>query len=75
MANNDKLEMTGTVTKVLRGTTYEVTLDDVNKVIVCKISGKLRVNNISILQNDRVTVQISPYDLTKGIITWRGKKK
>ena len=73
MASNDKLELPGVVTKILKGASFEVTLDDNNMVVVCKLGGKLRMNNIRVLLNDKVTVQISPYDLTKGIIVWRSK--
>lgn len=73
MANNDKIEMEGTVTKVLKGTNFEVVLDDNNMTLTCSMSGKLRINKIRIIQGDKVTVAISPYDLQKGIITWRHK--
>lgn len=73
MASNDKLELQGVVTKILKGSSFEVTLDDNGHVVVCKLGGKLRMNNIRVLLNDKVTVQISPYDLTKGIIVWRSK--
>lgn len=73
MANDDKLEMDGTVTKVLPGTKFEVKLNDNEMTIICTMSGKLRVNNIKIIPGDVVTVTISPYDLTKGIIIWRHK--
>lgn len=73
MANNDKLEMEGTVVKVLKGTKFEVKLDENDMIVNCTMSGKLRINKIKILQQDKVTVTISPYDLTRGIITWRHK--
>lgn len=74
MAKDDSIEMTGIVTKVLKGTNFEVTLDDNNLVIQAYLSGKLRQNHIKIIQGDEVTVALSPYDLKKGRITWRGKK-
>lgn len=70
---NDKIEMEGIVTKVLPGTKFIVTLCENGMELNCTISGKLRKNYIRILLNDKVTVQISPYDLTRGIITWRTK--
>lgn len=73
MANDDKLELEGTVTKVLKGTNFEVTLDDNDMVVTCTMSGKLRINKIKIIQGDKVTVAISPYDLKRGIIIWRNK--
>ena len=66
------LEVIGTVTKVLPATMYKVQLEN-GKVILAHISGKLRMNYIRILPGDKVTVELSPYDLTKGRITWRSK--
>ena len=73
MAANDKVEVTGVVIKALRGSLFEVAIDDTNVVAKCKPAGRLRANNIRILQGDHVTVQLSTYDLTNGIITWRDK--
>lgn len=72
MANDDKLEMEGVVTKVLKGTNFEVKLEN-DMIVQCSMSGKLRINKIKVIQGDNVTVAISPYDLTRGIITWRHK--
>ena len=71
----DKLELAGIVTKCLKGGVFEVTLDLNKQIVTCKCSGKLMVNKIKILANDQVVVAISPYDLTKGIIVWRGNPK
>lgn len=73
MANNDKIELDGVVTDALKGMKFKVKLDDNGMEVLCSVSGKMRMNNIRILEGDKVTVQISPYDLTKGIITWRHK--
>ena len=73
MSNLDKIELDGTVTKVLKGTKFAVVLDDNGMEVNCTMSGKLRINKIRILQGDKVTVAISPYDLKNGIITWRYK--
>jgi len=73
MANDDKLEMEGKVIKVLKGTNFEVQLNDNGMIVLCTMSGKLRMNKIKVIQGDSVTVAISPYDLTRGIITWRNK--
>lgn len=73
MAKQDKMEMEGTVTKNLKGDKFEVKLDVNEHVIVAKLSGKLRINYIRIIPGDRVKVEISPYDLNNGIITWRYK--
>lgn len=74
MARSDKMEFEGIVTKVLPGTKFEVEIKlngNNTKTVVCTICGRLRQNFIKIVQNDEVTIEISPYDLTKGIITWR----
>ena len=75
MARSDKFEMDGVVKKVLPGTKFEVEVSagDKTQTIICTLSGKLRQNFIKIIPEDSVTVDISPYDLTKGIITWRKK--
>ena len=74
MANNDKIEMSGIVTKVLPGTKFLVTIKvgKTDHEVLCTISGKLRLN-ILILAGDKVDVSISPYDLSRGVITWRNK--
>lgn len=73
MSNADKIEVEGTVVEVNKGTKFKVKLDGNDAVVECTLSGKLRMNYIKVLLNDRVTVNISPYDLTRGIITWRNK--
>lgn len=71
---NDKLELEGVVTKVLKGGKFEVGLTEKdNYTVLCTLGGKLIKNNIRIVLGDKVTVGISPYDLTKGIIIWRGR--
>ena len=71
MANkkNDKIEVEGKVTEVLKGGNYLVELPN-GHTVQAHVSGKMRMNMIRILPGDTVTVQISPYDLTRGIITW-----
>ena len=63
------------VEKALPSTKFEVRVEagGNEKIVVCTLSGKLRQNYIRIIPGDKVTVEISPYDLTKGIITWRTK--
>ena len=75
MARSDKFELEGVVERALPATRFEVkvTAGGSEKVIVCTLSGKLRQNFIRIIPGDKVTVEMSPYDLTKGIITWRTK--
>jgi len=72
VSKQDVFELTGTVTEALPNTQFKVELEN-GKVILAHISGKLRMNFIRILPGDKVTVELSPYDLTKGRITWRGK--
>ena len=74
MARGDKFELDGIVKKVLPGTKFEVEVDFGNgkkHTVMCTLTGKLRQNFIKIILEDKVTVEISPYDLTKGIIIWR----
>ncbi len=73
MAKDGLIEFEGTVIEILPNTKFIVELSNGFK-ITAYISGKLRFNNIRILLGDRVTVEMSPNDLTKGRITWRGKK-
>lgn len=73
MSNSDKIEMEGIVVENLKGAKFNVKLIDNNLELICTLGGKLRMNNIRVLPNDKVTVQISPYDLSKGIIVWRTK--
>ncbi|MBR0423241.1 MAG: translation initiation factor IF-1 [Clostridia bacterium] len=72
MSKEDVIELEGKVVEVLPNATFKVELPN-GKVILAHISGKLRMNYIRILQGDTVTVEISPYDLTRGRITWRSK--
>ena len=72
MAREDNIEAEGIVTEVLRNANFKVRLSN-GHVITATISGKLRMNYIRILAGDTVKLEMSPYDLTKGRITWRGK--
>ena len=72
MAKDDMIEVEGTVVESLPNTTFRVDIGN-GHIILAHISGKLRMNFISILPGDKVTVQMSPYDLTRGRITWRTK--
>lgn len=72
MSNSDVIEVTGKVVKALPNTIFLVELENGHE-IRAHISGKLRMNYIKILPGDMVTVEMSPYDLTKGRITWRKK--
>ena len=72
MAKDDVIELEGTVVESLPNTTFRVDIGN-GHVILAHISGKLRMNFIRILPGVKVTVQMSPYDLTRGRITWRSK--
>ena len=72
MAKDDMIEVEGVVVESLPNTTFKVDIGN-GHVILAHISGKLRMNFIRILPGDKVTVQMSPYDLTRGRITWRTK--
>ena len=72
MANEDHFEMEGTVLETLPNTTFRVKLEN-GHVVTAHISGRMRKNYIRILTGDKVTVQLTPYDLTKGRITYRDK--
>ena len=72
MSNKDVIEVTGIVKEALPNTIFVVELENGHQ-IQAHISGKLRMNYIRILPGDTVTVEMSPYDLTKGRITWRKK--
>lgn len=72
MSNKDVIEVEGIVKDALPNTIFIVELENGHQ-ITAHISGKLRMNYIRILPGDKVTVEISPYDLTKGRITWRKK--
>lgn len=72
MAKEDQIEMEGTVIDALPNTMFRVQLEN-GHVIIAHISGKMRKNYIRILKGDKVTVQLTPYDLTKGRITFRSR--
>jgi translation initiation factor IF-1 len=70
MAKDDAIEVQGTITETLPNAMFRVELDNGHKVLA-HISGKMRMHYIKILPGDRVTVELSPYDLTRGRITYR----
>lgn len=72
MSKEDVIEVEGVVKEALPNAVFQVELQN-GHVIMAHISGKLRMNFIRILPGDKVTVEMSPYDLTKGRITWRTK--
>ena len=72
MAKDDVIELEGTVIEALPNAMFQVDMGNGHKILA-HMSGKLRMNFIRILPGDKVTVQMSPYDLTRGRITWRSK--
>lgn len=72
MAKEDHIEMEGTVTETLPNTMFRVELDN-KHIVTAHISGRMRKNYIRILTGDRVTVQLTPYDLSKGRIIFRNR--
>ena len=72
MSKEDVIEIEGTVIEALPSAQFKVELPNGHQILA-HISGKLRMNFIRILPGDKVTVEMSPYDLTKGRITWRSK--
>ena len=68
----DAIQMMGTITEVLPNTTFRVELEN-GHAILAYVSGKMRKNYIRILTGDTVTVEMTPYDLTKGRIVYRGR--
>jgi translation initiation factor IF-1 len=72
MVKEDVIEVQGTVIETLPNAMFKVELEN-GQVILAYVSGKMRIHFIKILPGDKVTVELSPYDLTKGRITYRAK--
>ncbi|MCR5824307.1 MAG: translation initiation factor IF-1 [Lachnospiraceae bacterium] len=72
MSKTDLIELEGTVTEKLPNATFRVQLEN-GHIVLAHISGKLRMNYIKIVPGDKVTLEMSPYDLTKARIVWRDK--
>ena len=72
MSKDDVIEVEGVVAEALPNTTFKVKLENGHEILA-HISGKLRMNYIKILPGDKVKLELSPYDLTQGRITWRDK--
>ena len=70
LSKQDGIEVEGVVSEVLPNCVFNVTLEN-GHVVLAHISGKLRTNYIKILKGDHVTMELSPYDLTRGRIVWR----
>lgn len=67
----DKLELHGVVEEALPGTWFKVKVDSSGQIVLCTLSGKLRQNHIHILPGDNVVIEVSPYDVSRGRISWR----
>lgn len=72
MAHQGTIELTGKVIEALPNTMFRVQLSD-NRIILCHLSGKMRINYIKIMPGDTVRLEMTPYDETKGRITYRIK--
>lgn len=72
MAKGDVIEVEGTVIEKLPNAMFQVEIEGGHRILA-HISGKLRMNFIRVLPGDKVTIELSPYDLTKGRIIWRSK--
>ena len=72
MSKEDMIELEGVVVEAMPNAMFKVVIQG-GHIILAHISGKLRMNFIRILPGDKVTVEMSPYDLSKGRITWRSK--
>ena len=72
MSKSDVIEVDGVVTEAYPNAQFEVELPNGHKILA-HVSGKMRMNYIRIYPGDKVTIELSPYDLTRGRITWRSK--
>ena len=72
MSKGDNIEIEGKVVEVMRNANFRVQLAN-GHVVIAYLSGKLYKNNIKVLEGDNVKLEVSPYDLTQGRITWRAK--
>lgn len=71
MAKEQTISMEGRVQEILPNAMFRIMLDDVNTEVIGYLSGRMRTNNIKVLLGDRVAMEFSPYDLTRGRITRR----
>jgi translation initiation factor IF-1 len=71
MSKTDIIELVGVVEEVLPGSMYRIKLEQMSKPIVCYTGGKLKQHKIKIILGDKVKVEVSAYDLTKGRVTYR----
>ena len=71
MSKEDLLELTGSVEEVLPNSTFRVKVDNMNQIVLCYIGGRLKQHKIKVILGDKVKIEMSPYDLNKGRITYR----
>lgn len=71
MAKEEAMKFTGKIIEVLPNATFKVQLEEIEAVVLGHIAGKLRKNHINVLLGDRVSIEMSPYDLSKGRIVYR----
>jgi len=71
MAKDDIIELTGAVEEVLPGNMFRVKVDQMPNPLLCYMGGKLKQHKIRIILGDKVKIEVSPYDLTKGRVTYR----
>lgn len=71
MAKDDIIELVGKVEEVLPGNMFRVKVENIPTVLLCYMGGKLKQNKIRIILGDNVRLEVSPYDLTKGRVTYR----
>ena len=71
MAKEETISMEGKVQEILPNATFRVLLDDINTEVIAYLSGRMRTHNIKVLLGDRVAMEFSPYDLTRGRIARR----
>ena len=69
--NSELIELTGTVEEVLPNSTFRVKVDNMAQIVLCYMGGRLKQNKIKVILGDHVKIEMSPYDLTKGRITYR----
>jgi len=71
MAKDDIIELVGAVEEVLPGNMFRVKVENISNLLLCYMGGRLKQNKIRIILGDNVRVEVSPYDLTKGRVTYR----
>lgn len=69
--NSELIELTGKVIEVLPNSTFRIQVDNMAQIVLCYMGGRLKQNKIKVILGDQVKIEISPYDLTKGRITYR----